>query len=138
MPKVKITAYSWGQPGKTGRNLRRRGDVVEVTEEQAARLVKIGAATRVKEKAAKPADPKTPENDPKQSENQGEEETKSPEEKDAQNSVDTGDDVKDSESIPQPKPTATKPTWIKYAVQQGLDAEELEPLTRDQIASKFL
>lgn len=138
MPKIKLTAYSWGQPGKTGRNLRRRGDVVEVTEEQAARLVKISAATRVKEKAAKPAEPKTPENDPKQAENQTSEDTKSPEEKGAQSVEDTGDDAKDSEPIPQPKPTATKPTWIKYAVQQGLDAEELEPLTRDEIAAKFL
>lgn len=131
MPKIKLTAYSWGQPGKTGRNLRRRGDVVEVTEEQAARLVKIGAATRIKEKVTKPADPK-------QDANQGKEATKSPEEKDSQNVEDTGDDAKDSEPIPQPKPTATKPTWIKYAVQQGSDAEELEPLTRDEIAAKFL
>lgn len=123
MPKIKLTAYSWGQPGKTGRNLRRRGDVVDVTEEQASRLVKIGAATRVKEKP-KPAEAKQPDT-PKEQEEQNVEETST-------------DNAQNSEPIGLPKPTATKPTWIKYAVQEGFDADEMEKLTRDEIAAKFL
>lgn len=127
MPKIKLTAYSWGQPGKTGRNLRRRGDVVDVTEEQAARLVKIGAATRVKEKP-KPAEVKQPESKPD-----------TPKEQEEQNVEEAStDNVQTSEPIGLPKPTATKPTWIKYAVQEGFAADEMEKLTRDEIAAKFL
>lgn len=128
MPKIKLTAYSWGQPGKNGRNLRRRGDVVDVTEEQAARLVKLGAATRVKEKANKPAESKAPHNEPS-----------IPTENDELPVDGHSTEVKDSSGeIAKPKPTATKPTWIKYAIQEGMDGEELEQLTRDEIAAKFL
>ncbi|AMJ43683.1 hypothetical protein [Corynebacterium stationis] len=122
MPKIKLTAYSWGQPGKNGRNLRRRGDVVDVTEEQAARLVKLGAAIRVKEKANKSAN-----------------EPSSPTENDELTVDGHSTEAKDStEEIAKPRPTATKPTWIKYAIQEGMDGEELEQLTRDEIAAKFL
>lgn len=128
MPKIKLTAYSWGQPGKNGRNLRRRGDVVDVTEEQAARLVKLGAATRVKEKANKPAESKASHNEPS-----------IPTENDELAVDGHSTEAKDStEEIAKPRPTATKPTWIKYAIQEGMDGEELEQLTRDEIAAKFL
>lgn len=43
------------------------------------------------------------------------------------------------EPVPLEKPTksASKADWKAYAVDQGLDEEEAETLTRDQLAEKY-
>lgn len=36
-----------------------------------------------------------------------------------------------------PGKSASKATWVEYAVSQGMDATEAEALTRDDLAEKF-
>ena len=111
MPKVKITVAAWGQPGKGGRTTRRKGEVVDVTDEQAKRLIKIGAAKNVRETKAQPAAAKDT-----QPESPKDQAPATPE---------------------KPKPTATKGTWAAYAVSQGMDAQEADALTRDELAAHY-
>lgn len=72
MPELKLIAARWRQRVDGGTVLHRRGDLVEVDEEQAAWLIKSGAAidpsaateTKVKP-APSPQEPEAEESEPK-------------------------------------------------------------------------
>jgi hypothetical protein len=55
--------------------------------------------------------------------------------------LDTVEDVPEPvEDEPKPPParSASKADWVAYATSQGMDADEADKLTRDQLAERFL
>lgn len=48
MATVELTAAWWAEPTGTGRVKRYRGDVMNITDEAAARLVALGAAKEIR------------------------------------------------------------------------------------------
>lgn len=110
-----------------GEGLRRRrffGDVVDVDEAEAARGIAAGALAEVDEAPADDQD------DQDQSDgadgDQGDE------------SQPDGADAPTDASAPageveKPKKTAKVEAWRDYAVAQGLDADEVKPLTKEQL-----
>ena len=54
MPSVRLTCQWWDQPTESGYVRRVRGDVVDVSPEDADRLVRCGSAERVAEAKPRP------------------------------------------------------------------------------------
>lgn len=89
---------------------RRAGDVVEVDEFDAERLVRCGAATT------------------------GEVPTTAHEDVPAVEDV-VADDLPETESMPRPKNTAPREKWAQYARSLGWSDEKLEGMTKEEIIS---
>ena len=51
--------------------------------------------------------------------------------------ADTAPAAEPDDTEKAPGKSASKATWVEYAVSQGMDATEAEALTRDDLAEKF-
>lgn len=91
------------------------GQIIEVSEEEAARLRKLGAVLSDGASEDPPASVE--------------------DESDEDESDETGEDA--AKPLPRPGNTATHPRWVAYAVSRGMPEAEAQELTRAKLQAAF-
>lgn len=150
MPRIEITALLWPQKIDGNRFERRRGDVVDASDADAARLIKAGAAKLTKRKVTV-ADQKDDEKEPaKASDQDGEagpltdqavqdkaaEELAGPETETYQ---DTYKLLPPAEvAVAMPANSAKTELWQDYAIAAGMPETVARGMKRDEIRPLFL
>lgn len=159
MPRIEITALLWPQKIDGNRFERRRGDVVDASDADAARLIKVGAAKLTKRKVTV-ADQK---DDEKESGKAVDEEQRTaPEKESGETGPLTGQAVKDKAveelagpetetyqdtykllppsevAIAMPANSAKTELWQDYAIAAGMPETVARGMKRDEIRPLFL
>lgn len=104
--------------GKTPNRLAFSGDVVEVSEEERARLIKVGAI--LPETVEEPV-------------------VVEAEDEDEDDESESEDEAKETPvpAVRRPGGTAPHAKWVAYAVAKGMPEAEAKEMTRAQIAEAF-
>lgn len=127
MPKIEILARSWDQPAKGGGYLHHAtGDVVSVSDAEATRLIKAGAAKATKRKVTKTTTPEeTPAEEPQET---------------TEDAAQADEDTATEETptpLPKPKAVATTEEWQAYAISQGMDAATANASSRNELRELY-
>lgn len=144
MAKFKLLAVRWDQPTKTGFKIHRQGAVIELTAQEAKRLLKCGAieAHTVRNTRPKPTKPEIPDPTPEEDTSDPVVEDQDPEEpapadEDGGEEADQDQDEDTSVSPELPRPSATTDEWRQFAIEDGHPEEEINEMTRKDIRALY-
>ena len=136
MKRIKITASRWHQRTPEGYIQRSAGDVIEVEDREAERLINAGAATPSR---AKLTDPEAAGGDEPATEQTPDTDDEAPvsEIVDEILAADTEPSTEPSTDLAKPKATDTTDMWVAYAISQGMPEDEAKALNRTELRKHY-
>lgn len=153
MKRIKLTAHRWHQKVEDGYIHRRAGDVIEVPDKDADRLIRVGAAVASRAKLTDP-DEATADAAASLAEDKASAAKAIPHfveiedgnviddavadgvSDEAEDTTDGEPDIEPSD-VDKPKATDSTDVWRAYAIAQGMDEDEANNLNRTELRKHY-
>lgn len=139
MKRIKLTASRWHQKVEDGYIHRRAGEVIEVPDRDADRLIRANAAVASRAKLTDPDEAKTeaPDPNPEPAPTVVPEAT-DPEPVEAEDVVIVeATDAEAPEVVEKPAATDSTDAWRAYAISQGMTEDEANNLNRTELRKHY-